>query len=42
MKHVRLLVALLLSLTLTPLAGAQETKSFNGTIRLGDPRRSSR
>jgi phosphate transport system substrate-binding protein len=35
MKYVRLLVALLLSLTLTPLAGAQETKSFNGTIRIG-------
>jgi phosphate transport system substrate-binding protein len=35
MKHVRLLVALLLSLTLTPMAGAQETKSFNGTIRIG-------
>ncbi|TSA48376.1 MAG: phosphate ABC transporter substrate-binding protein [Deltaproteobacteria bacterium] len=35
MKHVRTLVALFLSLTLTPMAGAQETKSFNGTIRIG-------
>jgi phosphate transport system substrate-binding protein len=35
MKHVGMLVALFMSLTLLPMAGAQETKSFNGTIRLG-------
>ncbi len=36
MKHLRmLLVALFLSLPLIPSAGAQETKSFNGTLRIG-------
>lgn len=35
MKCVRMLSALLLVLTLTPPAGAQETKSFNGVIRIG-------
>jgi phosphate transport system substrate-binding protein len=36
MKHGKvLLTLLLLSLTLAPMAGAQETKSFNGTIRIG-------
>ncbi|MCL5808842.1 MAG: phosphate ABC transporter substrate-binding protein [Deltaproteobacteria bacterium] len=35
MKHLKMLVAMFLSLTLTPMAGAQVTKSFNGTIRIG-------
>jgi phosphate transport system substrate-binding protein len=36
MKHIKIWVTLLfLSLTLVTLAGAQEAKSFNGTIRIG-------
>jgi phosphate transport system substrate-binding protein len=35
MKHVGMLITLCLSLILPGMAGAQETKSFNGTIRIG-------
>ncbi len=35
MKYVTILAALFLCLTLTPIARAQEAKSFDGTIRMG-------
>jgi len=35
MKNVRMLVALFLSLTLAPMAVAQEKNNFDGTVRIG-------